>query len=150
MPAKKTTTKKTKVIAAAFDSALKKDTLPVKPIANEIIEDEDFNEFSPNNEIANIWTNDLTEEQEIIVQKNNEEQIAVNQEVEELLEKTKDPRQNETPSAALIIERLINAINYLAPIANKTKGVNGPNPQFINRISINITHARLLIEKLKF
>lgn len=149
MPAKKTTLKKTKAIAAAFDSALKKDTVPVEPIDNNIIEDEDFNEFSPENKTNNDWAEDLNPEQIVIVEKEYPELIVAQQKVKDYLSEIKDPRQNETPSDALIVERLINAINYLAPIANKTKGILGPNPQFINRISINIAHARLLIEKLK-
>lgn len=150
MPAKKTTLKKTKAIAAAFDSALKKDTVPVEPIANNVIEDEDFNEFSPSDQTSNVWTDDLTPEQKIIEGEGYEELIVAEQKAKDFVNIIEDPRQNETPSAVLIIERLINAINYLAPIANKTKGINGPNPQFINRISINIAHARLLIEKFKF
>lgn len=49
---------------------------------------------------------------------------------------------------ALVVQRLVNAINYLYPIARLTKGQKGPQPADIKKVQENIVKARNLITRL--
>lgn len=171
---KKVAQKKAKAIADAFDSAMEPDVVPVPPVETPLVatepmitsnvfalpEEDDFNEFAPTGMTGYGWADGdpetgpySTPEPEAVEPVPAERPVLPSAEP---VERVEPPARHIVPeptpepvSDVLIIERLINAINYLAPIAKLTKGAKGPEPRFLAKIASNITKARDLIERIK-
>jgi len=161
--AKKAAKKAAKVMADVMDSII--ETVAVEPMTTssphemEVFDEEDYNPYAPSN-IGGGWEVDVEPEaiitppdepepQPVPVEKPSSPSPApVGRVVAAPVAPSPTPPPNEPTGDALIIQRLINGINHLYPIARLTKGIRGPQPEHIARIQTNILAAKELITRL--
>jgi len=158
----------TAAAAAAFEAALSPE--PVKaeeplttstPHEMEVFDDDGFNEWAPNQGMGdnplNVETGEWKTPEVPTVETNppdagsllSPEPVEASAPPVPHIVPQELPDALETPPDALIVERLINAVNHLYGIARLTKGQKGPQPEHIAKIITNIKHARNLVERLK-
>lgn len=161
--------KKAKAIAEAFESAL--DPVPEAEViqdhvnipAETLHEEGDFNEFAPNQGMGNDFIDHETGkllDVSFDVEKFRsylmvDDDVPLPVQTPEIVVPVVTPVvipqpivQAEPLTDAVIVERLINGINYLYPFARLTKGIRGPDIHKIEIIKKNILIARELIKRL--
>jgi hypothetical protein len=166
--------KKAKAIAAAFESALESGQAEeateqtIKSQDNQdFIDADDFNEFAPNQGIGDDFIDHVDggfrdiQGDEVVSEKLTPVEP---QEAAPLPHHVAPKATPEAPAVvvpnlpasspevitdAVIIERLINGINYLYPFARLTKGIRGPDIHKVEIIKKNILLARELIKRLE-
>ena len=132
-------------------------------LADSFLDADNFNEFAPNMGLGEDPLNQETGEFHVPEEPTTDaepvepeetpalpstEPVVTSQPVVRHIVPQHLPDRLEGPTDAQIVERLINAINYLYPIARLTKGLRGPQPEKVDKIIGNIKLARKLLERL--
>lgn len=158
--AKKAAKKAAKVMADVMDSII--ETVAVEPMITssphemEVFDEDDYNPYAPNR-VGGGWEEPI----DIIMPPDEPKPEPAPVEAPSLPSPAPVGRvaappvapspttpPNEPTSDALIVQRLINGINHLYPMARLTKGAKGPQPDNIARIQTNILAAKDLITRL--
>ena len=156
---KKTTKKKTaakkaaKTMANAIDSII--ETVSIEP-SHEVFDEDDYNPYAPKGfgggweePIDIIMPPDELEPQPDPVEKPS---LPIPMPVERVVTPFVTPSSITPHEAltgdALVVQRLINAVNHLYGIARLTKGQKGPQPDALRKIQDNIVKAKDLITRL--
>ena len=178
MSAKKTTKKKTaakktaKVMADAINTIIETVSEPTHQPALDVFDEDDYNPYAPNN-VSDEWANKTPtfsslnddepySEPKVIITPQSKPAPQVVPVDEPSLpviapsERAATPpaapsstvSQDELTGNALIVQRLINAINYMYPIARTVKGQKGLQPDAVKKIADNIALARQLVTQL--
>jgi len=164
---KKPAKKLTKQMKEAFEDALEPpasvQTVEVVQPDDSFLDADNFNEFAPNMGLGEDPLNQETGEFHVPEEPTTDaepvepeetpalpstEPVVTSQPVVRHIVPQHLPDSLEGPTDAQIVERLINAINYLYPIARLTKGLRGPQPEKVDKIIGNIKLARKLLERL--
>jgi len=164
---KKPAKKLTKQMKEAFEDALEPpasvQTVEVVQPDDSFLDADNFNEFAPNMGLGEDPLNQETGEFHVPEEPTTDaepvepeetpalpstEPVVTSQPVVRHIVPQHLPDRLEGPTDAQIVERLINAINYLYPIARLTKGLRGPQPEKVDKIIGNIKLARKLLERL--
>ena len=150
MNAKKTTKKKTaaKKTAKVMDDAINTiiETAPTFDASHEVFDEDDYDPYAPNNTVEN-WSDELSEKDQEIVRPLAIEPVV--QVSEPKLKPETEPQKSipKLEGDALIIDRLINAINFLYGKLKESRGDKKIPKETLDKISINIGQARLLVNR---
>lgn len=163
--AKKAAKKAAKVMADVMDAIIETVSVSEPSSVHEVFDEDDYNPYAPEG-MGGGWVKEepafssldddepYPEPESIIMPPDRPQPQPVPVEKPPLPSPAPVGRVAAPPVApsptgdALVVQRLVNAINYLYPIARLTKGQKGPQPADIRKVQENIVLARNLITRL--
>ena len=163
--AKKAAKKAAKVMSDVMDSII--ETVAVEPMITssphemEVFDEDDYNPYAPQNN-AGGWNEELEPGPEAIIMPPDKPEpqptpveapsSPLPAPVKHVATPAVAPSPTSTPDAltgdALVVQRLINAVNHMYPVARTVKGQKGLQPDAVKKIADNIVLARQLVTRL--